>query len=173
MFCGGGEASGQKFEMGDEEPSGFGGSRSFEVFGKAAASAKPGEGAFDDPAARQKLEAFDTLRSLNDLNRPRSAMGERGYELIAAVNSVGKDMAQLGEPASQPLQQRNSPMAILNVGGMNVDGKQKAIGVGDDMALAPVDTFAGIVASGTAGLALDRRVRRKLFRQGTPLAAGG
>ena len=86
--------------MGDEEPCGFGGSRSFEVLGEAAASAKPGEGAFDDPAPRQKLEAFDALRSLNDLNRPRSAMGERGYELIAAVNPIGKDMAQLGEAAS-------------------------------------------------------------------------
>jgi len=53
-----------------------------------------------DPAPRQKLEAFDALRSLNDLNRPRSAMGERGYELIAAVNPIGKDMAQLGEAAS-------------------------------------------------------------------------
>ena len=100
MFCGGGEASGQQSEMGDEEPCGFGGSRSFEVLGEAAASAKPGEGAFDDPAPRQKLEVFDALRSLNDLNRPRSAMGERGYELIAAVNPIGKDMAQLGEAAS-------------------------------------------------------------------------
>src|ERR1700736_4214461 len=218
MFCGGGETSSQKSEMGDEEPSGFGSGRSFEVFGKAAASAKPGEGAFNDPAARQKLEAFDALRSLNDLNGPRSAMGERSYELIAAVNPIGKDMAQLGEPASQPLQQRDGSVAILNVGGMNVDGEQKAIGVGDNMPLAPVDTFAGVEASRTAGLgrrctltvndryrrpglapelpagfpnqscddflppsgvapgvkiALDRRVRRKLLRQGTPLAAGG
>jgi hypothetical protein len=35
--------------MDDEEPCGFGCSGSFEVLGEAAASAEPGEGAFDDP----------------------------------------------------------------------------------------------------------------------------
>jgi hypothetical protein len=126
-----------------------------------------------------------------------AAMGERADELVAAVNPVGKDMAQLGEPASQSLQKRYRSMAILNVGGMNVDGEQKAIGVGDDMPLAPVDTFAGIVASGAAGLGrrcaltVEDRCRRlglrpsfrracrtsavTIFchRQGTPLAARG
>jgi hypothetical protein len=170
------------------------------------------------PTPRQKLEALDAQRSLDDPDSPWPAMGERADELIAAVNPVGKDMAQLGEPASQSLQKRYRSMAILNVGGMNVDGEQKAIGVGDDMPLAPVGTFAGIVASGAAGLGrrctltvedrcrrpgltpefpaglpnqrgddflppsrvasgvkigLDRRVRRKLLRQGTPLAARG
>jgi hypothetical protein len=138
--------------MDDEEPCGFGCSGSFEVLGEAAASAEPGEGAFDDPAPRQKLEALDAQRSLDDPDSPWPAMGERADELIAAVNPVGKDMAQLGEPASQSLQKRYRSMAILNVGGMNVDGEQKAIGVGDDMPLAPVGTFAGIVASGAAGL---------------------
>jgi hypothetical protein len=139
-------------------------------------------------------------------------------KLIAAVNAIGNDMAQLWEPSSQLLQQRNGPMAVLNVGGMNVDGKQEAVGVGDNVPLAPIDTFAGVEAPWTASLgcrcalavddryprprlssessaglsnqgcddllppssvapsvkiALDRRVRRKLLRQGTPLAASG
>jgi hypothetical protein len=136
----------------NEQPSGFGGRRSFEVLGKTAASAKPGEGSLDDPTPREKLEAFDALWSLDDLNRPWSAMGERSYELIAAVNSIGKDMAQLGKPAPQLLQQRNGPVAILNVGGVNLNGEQEAIGVGDNMSFAAVDTLTGIVASRTAGL---------------------
>jgi hypothetical protein len=48
-----GEASGQKPEMSDEQPSNFGGGRAFEVFGKTAASAEPGKGTFDDPTAWQ------------------------------------------------------------------------------------------------------------------------
>src|SRR6202022_5189887 len=105
-----------------------------------------------------------------------------------------------------------------NIGGMNLDRGQKAIGDGDDMPLAPADALAGIVAPGTAGLGrwcaltvdnrcrwpglapellagsldqscgdflpssgiapgvkitLNRRIRRKLLRQGTPLAACG
>src|ERR1700760_2009142 len=156
MFLGLGEASGQQPEMGDEEPCDFGCGRTFEVLGEAAASTEPSEGAFDNPAPRQKLEAFDPLWSLDDLDRPRSAMGQCGDELIAAVDPVGKDMTQLREPASQPLQQGDGPMAILNVGGMNVDGEQKAVGVGDDVPLAPVDAFTGVEASRTAGLGLWR-----------------
>ena len=54
-------------------------------------------------------------------------------------------------------------MAILNIGGMNIDGEQKTIGVSDDMPLAPVDTFAGVVASrasrvgGRSALAVNDR----------------
>src|SRR5882757_734461 len=43
-------------------------------------------------------------------------------------------------------------MAVLNIGGMNMDAEQKAVGVGDDMPFTPVNAFAGIVASRTAGL---------------------
>jgi hypothetical protein len=152
MFLGLCEASDQQPEMGEEEPSDFGCGGTFEVLGEAAASSEPGEGALDNPAPRQKLEALDPLRSLDDFDRPRSAMGQRIDELIAAVNPVGEDMAQPREPASQPLQQWDRSMAVLNVGGMNVDGEQKAVGVGDDVPLAAVDAFAGIEASRTAGL---------------------
>src|SRR5258708_30930326 len=107
--------------MGDEEPCGLGGGRSLEVLGEATASATPGEGSFDDPSPRQKLEAFDALRSLDDLDLPRPAVGECVEQLMAAVDPIGKDMAQLGEPISQALQQRYCSMAILNVGRMNVN----------------------------------------------------
>ncbi len=56
-------------------------------------------------------------------------------------------------------------MAVLNIGGMDVDGEQQAIGIGDDMPLTPVNAFAGIVASRTASLgrrgalAVDDRCR--------------
>src|SRR5258705_10246978 len=109
-------------------------------------------------------------------------------------------------------------MAVLNIGGMNVNDKPKAVGVGDDVPLTGVNTFAGIVASRTAGLgrrcaltvndrcrwsglasklpagladqssddflppsgiapsikiALNRRVRRKILRQSSPLTPAG
>jgi len=43
-------------------------------------------------------------------------------------------------------------MAVLNIGGVNVDAEQKAIGVGDNMPFAPVNALAGVVASRAAGL---------------------
>src|SRR5947209_8015012 len=138
--------------MGDEKPCGLGSGRTFEVFGEAATSSEPGKGSLDHPASRQELEAFDAGWPLDDLDGPGPAMGERVGELFAAIDAVGKDMPQLGKALAQALQQRHGTMDILNVGGMNVNGQQQAVGVGDDMTLAPVDAFAGIKPARPAGL---------------------
>lgn len=90
--------------MGDEKPSGFGGWGSFKVSCEAPTPAEPCKGPFDDPAPRQELEAFDPGRSLDDLDIPRSAMGERVDELFAAIHPIGKDMPKLGKAVSQALQ---------------------------------------------------------------------
>ena len=90
--------------MGDENPCDFGSRGSLKVFGQASAATTPGEGAFDDPTPRQKLEPFDTLGPLDDLNCPRPAMSERFLKLVAAVDAIGKNVSQLGEPAAHPLQ---------------------------------------------------------------------
>jgi hypothetical protein len=89
--------------MGYQDPSGFGGCGSLEVFGEATASAAPGKSAFDDPAARQELEAFDAMRSLDDLDLPWPTMRECALKLVAAVDAIGKDVLQLGESTAQPL----------------------------------------------------------------------
>ena len=127
MFLRFGEASSQQPEMGDEEPCYFGCGRSFEVLGEAAASTEPGEGTFDDPAPRQELEALGALRSLDDFDGPRSAMGQCGDELIAAVNPVGKDMAKLGELEPQMFQQRYGSVDILDIGLVYAHGEQETI----------------------------------------------
>lgn len=90
--------------MGYQDPCGFSGRGSFEVFGEATAPAAPGKSAFDDPAARQELEAFYALRPLDNLDRPWPAVGECALKLVAAVDAIGEDMLQLGEPMAQPLQ---------------------------------------------------------------------
>ena len=43
-------------------------------------------------------------------------------------------------------------MDILNVGGMNIGSQQEAIGVGNDMALAPMEALAGVESAWPAGL---------------------
>jgi hypothetical protein len=92
------------------------GRRSLEVLSEASASSKPVEGAFDDPAPWQELEAFDPSRALNDLDGPGPTMGERANELLSAINPVSKDMSQLWKDRN-PLQQRDRTMDILNIGG--------------------------------------------------------
>ena len=90
--------------MSYEDPCSFGCCGSLEVFGEATAPSAPGKSAFDDPAPRQKLEAFDAMRSLDDLNRPWPAVRERVLKLVAAVDAIGKDVAQLGEPVAHSFQ---------------------------------------------------------------------
>src|SRR3954468_4460471 len=153
MFWGCGKPPCQKPQMGNEDPCGFGCCGSFEVFGETSASAAPCQCPLDHPAPRQKLEAFDARWALYDFNSPRgSALRESVLELLAAVDAVSKDVSQLGKAAAQLLQQWNGAMAVLNIGWMDIDGEQKAIGVGDDMPLTPVNTFAGVVASWAPGV---------------------
>src|SRR5262245_49562366 len=92
------EPSRQEPEMGDEEPGGGAGDGSLEILSEAPTAAEPGERAFDHPPPRQELEAFDASRTLDDFDRPRSAMRERAGQLIAAIDAIGKDVAELGEP---------------------------------------------------------------------------
>jgi hypothetical protein len=40
----------------------------FEVFGQAAATIKPREGAFDNPTSRQKLKPFGLIRAFDDFD---------------------------------------------------------------------------------------------------------
>lgn len=106
--------------MGGEQPCKFSGGRTFEVFGEAPTSAEPCEGTLDDPASGQEPEALDPGRPLDDLNRPRSAMGECIDKLFAAITPIGKDVVKPWKAVSQALQQRNGTIDILNVGRMNM-----------------------------------------------------
>src|SRR4051794_41370813 len=95
------------------------------------------------PSASAKAGSLYARWALYDLNSPRGfALRESVLELLAAVDAVSKDVSQLGKAAAQLLQQWNGAMAVLNIGWMDIDGEQKAIGVGDDMPLTPVNTFA-------------------------------
>lgn len=138
--------------MGGKHPGKFGGGRAFEVLGEAPTSAEPCEGTLDDPAPGQELEAFDPERSLDNLDCPRSAPGESVDELFAAIDPVGKDMPKPWEAVSQALQKRNGTVDILNVGGMNMYSQQKTVGVGHDVALAPMKALAGVEPAWSASL---------------------
>ena len=87
-------------DAGEKEPSGFTGCGAFEVFGEPSVTAKPGEGTLDDPSSRQELEAFDAVRSFDDLDRPWPTMSERLFQLVATVDAIREDVLQFGEPTA-------------------------------------------------------------------------
>ena len=63
------------------------------------------EGALDDPASWQQLEAFDARRPFDDLDRPGAAIGHGLLQLCAAIDPVGEDMGQRGKGLPQGAQQ--------------------------------------------------------------------
>lgn len=64
----------------------------------------------------------------------------------SGIAAVGADPLDEGEAAPGPLQHAFRAVAVLDVGGMDLDRQQTAVGVGQDMPLAPVDAFPGVVA---------------------------
>src|SRR5260221_3937937 len=95
------ESAAEEAQIGEPNPGVGTGDGGFEVLGQASAAAEPGEGAFDHPTPRQELEAFDAGWALDDLDRPRPAIGDGLSQLRAAIDAVGKDIGQVREKPAQ------------------------------------------------------------------------
>src|SRR6266702_1905593 len=81
------ESAGEQSHVGEEEPCGSAGDGGFKVLGQASAAHEPGEGTLDHPAPRQQLEAFDARWALDNLDRPRAAIGDGGLQLRATIDT--------------------------------------------------------------------------------------
>src|SRR3984957_13181138 len=109
---------------------------------------------------------FTPWGALDNLDGPWTTLGKCIKELFAAVDSVGKDVAQPREFHSNFLQQWHGAMAILDVRRMNVHSEKQAIGIGHNVPFTAVDALARVVAAGSASLrgrrtlAVDHRGRR-------------
>ena len=121
--------------------------RRLEVFCQPPVAAKPGEGSLDDPAPGKQAKAFGLIRSLDDCKRPLPHSGEGGLQLFAGITAIGEDVAQPREEIADRRQHADRAVAILNVGAVHLGADQQPGGVGDDVALAPVDLLAGVVAA--------------------------
>lgn len=106
----------------------------------------------DHPAPWQKLEAFGGIAAPDNFDRPTSEFGKGTFELVSGVAAISKNMAQPGIGFSDRGQNGNRAVAVLNVGGMHMQSDQMARSVGDDVALAPIDLLAGVVAARAAAI---------------------
>ena len=61
------------------------------VLGKAAVAAKPGEGPFHDPSARQHDEALHVVAAFDDLKAQSGHDRDRRIDLAGMVTAVGPD----------------------------------------------------------------------------------
>ena len=72
----------------------------------------------------------------------------RPVDEATGVAAVSEDRLDEGEGAARQAQHALGAVAILNVGGVDFDGQQAAVGVGvgQNVALASVDPLAGVEA---------------------------
>src|SRR2546425_10300546 len=103
-------------QVGEDQPGGGTRDGCLEVLAESRSAAEPGKATLNHPSPRQELEAFDAGGALDDLDRPRAAIGERGEQLRAAVDAVGEDMVQAGKSSAQRAQERHGAGRGLNVG---------------------------------------------------------
>jgi hypothetical protein len=99
----------------------------------------------------ESLEAFGGIGSLDDFDGPLAGAGRRGLEFVPGLAAIGEDMAQPRQAPDDFGRPQRGTIAILDIGGMDHDVNQIALGVGKDMALASLDLLAGIAASGPTG----------------------
>src|SRR5215204_2514513 len=140
------ESAGEEPDAGDERPRCGALDGVLPVLGETSAAAKPGEGAFDDPSARQHLKSFGRVGSLEDLDGPVPMSREGIAQFAARIAAIGEDVAQPWKPVADGLEQGRCSVAILHIGRMNKDKEHDAQRVSDDVALAAIDLFPGVVA---------------------------
>lgn len=103
---------------------------------KPAFAVDPSEGPLDDPAARQQHEALGNVRPLDDVDRPVAEWHERLLVFFARIATIGEDVAQPREGASDRAQKRGCAVAILDIRRMDDRADQQSAGVGEDVSLA-------------------------------------
>ena len=108
--------------------------------------ARPGDGAFDDPALGQHHE-FARVTAPHDLDVHLSAgTGQALLELRPLLARVGVELQQEGIQPQQRRHHQNLAIAILDIGGMHDRVHQQALPVDQDVPLLPLDLFATIEA---------------------------
>ena len=62
------------------------------------------------------------------------------------VAAIGEDASDEGEALAGCLERQLAAVAVLDVGAMHPDGEEPAVGIGQDVALAPGDLLARVIA---------------------------
>lgn len=120
----------------------------FIVLCEASAPTQPGEGALDDPAFWQNLEADCVVGALDDLPLPGAKDlhgGGRDRSLIAAI---GEDPLDEREQTTHRFEHEQAAIPILDARRMNHDIQGETQRVDQDVSLFSFDFLSRVVAAG-------------------------
>ena len=104
----------------------------------------PAEGSLNHPPPRQDLEAFGLRVAADDLQDDVGLLPGPGDQ-TPGVSAIGK--CPFDERVSGPraFQYALAAITVLEVGAVDMNSKQPAIGIGQDVALAAADLLSRIV----------------------------
>src|SRR3990172_378978 len=142
------------------------------VFAQTAIAPQPAEGPFDDPAARQHLEALAAFRAPHDFQSPTVGLLDPRHNVF--IRAIGPDELQttpsVVEAALDVLEQcLQSALAAIPVGhtrAVHHDEPQQTEGIHHNMAFSPADLLVHIHAAlfatfgGLDALAINNRRAR-------------
>ena len=117
------------------------------VLGQSAAAVEPGDGAFDHPTPGLDDEALHPIGLLDDLGLEIGQdAGQGAVKDRPLIGAVGEQFPEKGKQTEQGRQQRETAVAILNVGGGDDAVQQQALRIDQNMPLLALDQLAGIEA---------------------------
>jgi hypothetical protein len=100
---------------------------------------------FHHPAPLQDLKTSRVPRTFHDHESPPQARGDPRHEL-ARIPPIRPDQLESREASDQCRQDRFGSIAILDAGRMDHHDEQETEDIDHDVALAPADALAAIVA---------------------------
>jgi hypothetical protein len=101
-----------------------------------------------NPALRDDDKALRSIGAPRDLQADGPSWPQCPYPVYegTGIGSVGPDMPQPRVLVAEGLQERLGSMPVLDTGGRHDDRQDQPEGIDEDMALAPLDLFARVVA---------------------------
>src|SRR5579859_6030493 len=129
------QTTGKHTNAGDHHPRLCASDGRLKVFGEATVAPEPGEGALNDPTLSLCFECPDALRASDNLDDPLAELGNRVEQFGTAIDAISKDVPQLGKGNAEGFQQRHCTVIVLDVGGMDLHGKQRTVGIGNNVSL--------------------------------------
>src|SRR5215471_8441854 len=136
----GGQAGSKR---GSRKWSGFG--EVLEILGKPPVAPEPGEGALDNPAARQHDKAFHVVAPFDDLQAQRGHFRHRGVNLPRAIAAISPDQFEPRESPADLVEDETGAVAVLNGSGVDDDPHWQPFAVDQGVDLAALHLLAGVV----------------------------
>jgi len=128
---------------------------------QAAVAIEPTEGAFDDPAARQRSEAFFIafacrvfdawIGAFDDFKFPFGNGGKGCRKERTLVTAISPNMAQGWELFLGSSSHRNAAITILRIRGLHLTNDQEPLRIDHDVAITPFGLLANIETARPSG----------------------